>query len=178
MLQSLLEDRFQLKVHRETKQLPAYALTAAKSGLKLPRPKEAGCTDFDTLPAPAVRGAQLPTPCGHAMVVGGPSGMIMQGGSVPMAEFVRMLSMIIGSPIIDRTGAMEKFDVHLEFYPDEVTAALPNPRRPGDPDHPADPTDSPSILIALPEQLGLKLESTKGPVEVLVIDHVERPTEN
>jgi uncharacterized protein (TIGR03435 family) len=177
MLQSLLEDRFHLKVHRGTKELPAYALTAAKSGLKLPPPKEPGCINVAS-PAPAARGPQLPTPCGHAVVMGGASGMIMQGASVPMAEFTRTLSMIVGSPIIDKTGVLEKFDVRLEFYPDEATAGLPNPRRPGDPEQPSDPTDSPSILIALQQQLGLKLEATKGPVEVLVIDHVERPTEN
>jgi uncharacterized protein (TIGR03435 family) len=181
MLQSLLEDRFKLKVHRETKELPVYALTTAKNGLKLPRPTEGGCASPtpDTSTA-GWAGGRMPVPgegrppmaiCGSVNVLLRPSGARMQGGHIPMPELIRMLSMVLGSTVIDKTGFTELFDVRLDFLPDETTPALPPP--PGAADDPGA-----SILIALQEQLGLKLESTKGPVAVLVIDHVERPTEN
>jgi uncharacterized protein (TIGR03435 family) len=181
MLQSLLEDRFKLKVHRETKELPVYALTAAKSGLKLPRPTEGGCAsptpDASTAAwaggrmQPPGEGRTPQAPCGSVSVMLRPSGARMQGGKIPMPELIRMLSMVLGSTVIDKTGFTQLFDVRLDFLPDETTPALPPP--PGPPDD-----SGASILIAMQEQLGLKLESTKGPVEVLVIDHVERPTEN
>lgn len=95
-----------------------------------------------------------------------------------MAEFIKTLSELLGKPIIDGTGVLENFDVHLEFHPDEDTVEIHTPRRTGNPDGPADPPGRPPIMIALQQQLGLKLESTKGPVEILVIDRVERPTEN
>jgi uncharacterized protein (TIGR03435 family) len=100
----------------------------------------------------------------------------MQGGKVLMPEFIRMLSMVLGRPVIDKTGFSGLFDVRLDFLPDELTAMLPPPP----PDAAGAPPDSnvPSILTAMQEQLGLRLESTKGPVEVIVIDHVERPTAN
>jgi uncharacterized protein (TIGR03435 family) len=180
MLQSLLEDRFKLKVHRETRDLPAYALTAAKGGLKLPAPKEGGCVSLTPDASTSYAGGRMPppgegrpplAPCGSVRVILLPSGARMQGGKIPMAEFIRMLSGVLGSPVIDKTGFTDLFDVRLDFLPDETTAALPAP--PSPPDNP-----NPSILAALQEQLGLRLESTKGPVEVLVIDRVERPTEN
>lgn len=157
-----------------------YALIAAKSGFKLPTPKEGGCLsttpDASTfsaggrLPPPGEGRAPL-APCGSVRVMLLPSGARMQGGKVPMPEFIRTLSLALGSAVIDKTGFTELFDVRLDFLPDETTAALPAP--------PGPPSDlGPSILAALQEQLGLKLESTKGPVEVLIIDRVERPTEN
>jgi uncharacterized protein (TIGR03435 family) len=98
-----------------------------------------------------------------------------------MAEFIRVLSMVMGRPVIDKTGFAETFDLTLDFSPDEAVAGLPRGGAPRDASTPApaaDPAAPPSIFAAIQEQLGLKLESTKGPVEVLVIDHVERPTGN
>jgi uncharacterized protein (TIGR03435 family) len=178
MLQSLLEDRFHLKVHRETKELPAYALAPAKGGIKLPAPKEGDCVSPNPsasdwaggrLPPPGADPASLP--CGSVKVILQPSGARLQGAKAPMTEFIRMLSMVLGAPVIDKTGFTEPFDVRLDFLPDETTGALPPP--PAPPDDP-----NPTILTAIQEQLGLKLESTKGPVEVLVIDRLERPAEN
>jgi uncharacterized protein (TIGR03435 family) len=187
MLRALLEDRFQLKIHGETKELPVYALTVAKNGPKLPQPKEGGCVAIDpNAPPPPLRPVPGPGrspvfPCGRAGVMAESSGARMHGGKVPMAEFIRTLSMIMGRPVIDKTGFAEPFDLTLDFTPDEATAGLPRgggPRDAGSPVPAADPAAPPSIFAAIQEQLGLKLESTKGPVEVLVIDHVERPTEN
>ena len=75
---------------------------------------------------------------------------------------------------MDKTGFTRLFDVRLDFLPDEITAALPPPPPGGSPLD----SKSPSIFIALQEQLGQRIESTKGPVDVLVIDHVEKPSEN
>ena len=98
-----------------------------------------------------------------------------------MPDFIRVLSMVLGRPVLDRTGFTETFDVRLDFTPDEAAAGLPRSAGAGDPDSPpsaADPGSPPTIFAAIQEQLGLKLESVKGPVEVLVIDHVERPSQN
>ena len=95
-----------------------------------------------------------------------------------MAEFVKLLSEIVGKPVIDKTGVIGNFDVHVEFSPDDATPGIQAVRRPGDSGANANPAAKPPIMMALQEQLGLKLESTKGPVEILVIDYVERPTDN
>ena len=130
MLRALLEDRFQLKIHRETRQLPVYALSPAKSGLKLTPPQEGSCVTPapDAVPewaggriAPPGRG-QPPSPrCGSVGVMVVPDGARMQGGKVTMAEFVRMLSMVLGRTVVDKTGFTDLFDVRLEFLPDEIT---------------------------------------------------------
>jgi uncharacterized protein (TIGR03435 family) len=185
MLQSLLEDRFQLKIHRETRELPVYALVPARGGLKLPPPKEGSCVESltDTIPEPAggrmqpaVRGQAPLARCGSVGVMAAPPVARMQGGKVLMPEFVRMLSMVLGRPVIDKTGFSGLFDVRLDFLPDEVTPALPPP--PPDAAGASPDSNTPSIVSALPDQLGLRLESTKGPVEVIVIDRVERPSAN
>ena len=186
MLRSLLEDRFQLKLHRETKELPVYALTVARSGLKLQPPKEGGCIPADpsgTLPPPSNTPRQRAPgfPCGMPGVMMEPSGVRIEGGKVAMPDFIRVLSMVLGRPVLDRTGFAETFDVRLDFTPDEAAAGLPRSAGPGDPESSppaADPASPPPIFAAIQEQLGLKLESVKGPVEVLVIDHVERPSQN
>jgi uncharacterized protein (TIGR03435 family) len=100
-------------------------------------------------------------------------GARMHGGKVPIAEFVRVLSRVLGRTVTDQTGFSGIFDINLKFLPDDTTSGLPSPP-PG-----AIPSEiaSPSIFSAI-QQLGLRLESTKGPVEVLVIDHVERPSAN
>ena len=100
-------------------------------------------------------------------------GARMQGGKVAIPELVRMLSMALGRTVVDRTGFTGLFDAKLDFMPDETTAALPPPPPDASPEF-----KNPSILVALQEQLGLQLESKRGPVEVIVIDQVERPSAN
>jgi uncharacterized protein (TIGR03435 family) len=183
MLQSLLEDRFQLQTHRESREMPVYALVAARGSLKLPPPRDGSCVG-ETKPLPPLPelGSRMQPPGGSpapTVRCGGvgfrleAGGMRLTGGKVPMTEFVRALSRVLGRPVTDRTGFSGVFDVNLDFLPDDTTAGLPAPP-PG-----AIPTEtaSPSIFSAV-QQLGLRLESTKGPVEVLVIDHVERPSAN
>ncbi len=184
MLQSLLEDRFHLKIHRESRELPVYALVAARNGLKLPAPKEGGCES----PAPGSpsewAGGRMPppgqaqapaAPCGTVRIALEMSGARMEGAKIAMPELVRTLSLALGRAVEDRTGFTGLFDVRLDFLPDQTTEALPPP-----PPGSAAALDSryPSIVTALQEQLGLRLESARGPVDVIVIDHIERPTAN
>ncbi len=180
MLQSLLADRFKLALHRETKELPIYTLTVTKGGLKPPPPNAGTCATFDPA-APPRPGAPLGFPCGKVGIMGSPSGLLqMQGGKVLMPELVRILGMVMGRQVSDRTGVTGEFEVHLEFTPDESTMGLPGSGGKDDPGGPPLATDParPNIFAALQEQLGLKLTPAKGPVDVLVIDHVERPTAN
>jgi uncharacterized protein (TIGR03435 family) len=167
MMQTLLEDRFRMIAHRETRELPVYELAAAKSGFKLPEPKEENCSSS----GPDGPGATAV--CGRVMVrIGRMGGVQIQGGKISMAELIRVLSNVMGRILIDKTGFTGVFDAHLEFGLDDALAGLPHP--PG----PREETSMPSVFVAIQEQLGLKLESTKGPVEVLVIDHIEKPTGN
>jgi uncharacterized protein (TIGR03435 family) len=178
MLQTLLADRFKLALHRETRELPMFALTMTKGGLKQPPAKESNCVEMDLFAAPPPPGSGQP--CGRVVVSMSPSGLTMQGSKIPAAELIRVLAMVMGRPIVDRTELAREFEVNLQFTPDENTMGLPGARGPRDPGGPQIPTDTnrPNILSALEDQLGLKLASTKGPVEVLVIDHVERPSAN
>jgi uncharacterized protein (TIGR03435 family) len=187
MLQSLLEDRFRLKVHRETREMPVYVLVAAKGGLKLPPPTSSDCVDSAADAAPEWAGGRMAAPgeassaqvlCGSAGLTLLPSapllpggGARMQGGKIAMPEFVRKLSLILDRTVIDKTGFTGLFDLRLDFVPDETTPAMPPPP-------PGTDMPGPSIAQALRQQLGLQLESTKGPVEVIVIDHAERPSGN
>jgi uncharacterized protein (TIGR03435 family) len=100
----------------------------------------------------------------------------MVGISVSMPAFAKMLSLIMGREVIDKTGFTGRFSLHLEFAIDDALAGLPDPVGPDASGQPADPAARPTIRTALQEQLG-KL-NRKGPVDVLVIDHVERPTGN
>jgi uncharacterized protein (TIGR03435 family) len=180
MLQTLLEDRFKLKVHRETKEMPVYALTFAKNGSKLPEAKDGGCVKFgpDSPPPPLPAPGQLPPIlCGGFLR--GPN--LLQAGKVDIKQLVNVLSDVLGRPVIDKTGYTGTFDVKLEFSPEGTSfgggpvggggLALIGGPPPGD-------DSKPSIFTALQDQLGLKLESQKGPGEILVIDHAEKDSEN
>jgi len=167
MLQSLLEDRFKLKTHRETKEGPIFLMTVAKGGLKLQPLKEGTCGPLDAGNPPPAPG-QKP-PCGVLRPgVGGPN-MILEGVGVSAATLARTLTLMLGRPVKDNTRIAGPFDaLRLEYAPPYMTA------------DPAPSSDGigPSIVTALQEQLGLKLESAKGQVEVLVIDRLERTTDN
>ena len=171
MLQALLEDRFQMKVHRETKTLPVYALTVAKSGLKL---HPANCI---TQPAAGEKPLNI---CESRYGNKGLNRTLDWTGT-NMADLTRFaLPNIMGRTVIDKTGLQGSFDIHLEWTPDQATEGITGSQSPGNPGGPAPLGDATAISIftAFQEQLGLKLESDKGPVEVIVIDHVERPSSN
>jgi uncharacterized protein (TIGR03435 family) len=175
MLQPLLAERFHLQTHRETRELPVYALVVSKGGSKLPSPQDGSCTKQDPNSAPILPPPGTPPPCGRIVVRASPAGVRMLGGQVPLSEFIRVLSTVMGRTVLDRTGLTATYDISVGFTPDSLAAGLPPLNIPS-----AGASDSapPSIVTAIQEQLGLKLESTKGPVNVLVIDRVERPTAN
>ena len=176
MLQTLLADRFKLALHKDSRELPAYYLRVAKGGLKLPAPKAVGCVSFP--PGTPPRQVAGKVDCGYVSgPFGGPDGGMLdiRGSKVRVADLVRELTFILGRPVLDETGFTGEFDLDLAFMGDDTLvglagAAPAGPRLPGD--------DRPNIVAALEEQLGLKLVSAKAPVDVLVIDHAERPTAN
>ncbi len=140
MVQSLLEDRFKLKLHRDTQALPVYALVVSKPNVL--KRSTADCRkNFDACRIQA-------TP-GHYSAVG-----------LTLNNFLIFLSGNVDRVVIDKTGLQGSFDVELDYSTDAATS------------------DKPSIFTALQEQLGLKLEFERDPVDVVVIDHVERPTED
>ena len=176
MLQTLLADRFRLTLHRETRELPVYDLTAKKSGIKLPAAKEANCVSFQ----PGTTPQSIPgsVDCGYAPLLLSSTGLRMNGRKLHMADLVRELAMTLGQPVMDKTGFTGEFDLNLN-YTDEALTKSPVSAAPDDPGSnrlPAEPNLS--IVFAAMEQLGLKLQPAKGPVEVLVVDHAERPTAN
>jgi len=190
MLQNLLAERFKLVVHKERKEVPIYALAVAKGGPKLKEsPKEVEDTAADPRPAPPATGPDgaprvVPIRRGETLTFG-PNGFRMQGAHETMATLADVLSNQLGRPVIDMTGLTAEYDYTLEFSPEGLAGmrGMPMPMGPppgggaGPETREAEP--GPSIFSAVQEQLGLKLESRKGPVDLIVVDSVEKaPTEN
>ena len=168
-MQALLEDRFQVKVHRETREISGYVMTVDKGGLKLKPAQEGSCDRIDPTEVAQV----VPTMPRNLqrMSNNGPLRVFdMRGVSLEVfAETLRPE----GRPVIDRTGVTGTFDIHLEWEP--VTVNSPAP----DSGAAIDPSPQLSTMIeAMRRQLGLRLDPGKGTREMLVIDHVEKPSEN
>lgn len=184
MLQSLLEDRFQLRAHRESKETPAFALTVAKGGPKLQPAKEGGCIpiDLNHPTRPQFKpGEAPPRYCGGGMTKSTGSTLHAEWYGVTMDEFAgRMLSNVAGRPVVNQTGLTGRYDIAVDYVSDmNLTAASRlNGETPAQ--IPAAPADSagPTIFTAVQEQLGLKLAPAKTTAEVLVIDSAERPSQN
>ena len=138
MLQAVLADRFNLKVHHETRQQPIYELVIAKGPRKI---KESSPGESPNMTTASGR-------------------IVMQ--AMPLEAFVRNLPNSTGRAVIDETGLRGSYDFTLQWAPDGADASDPRP----------------SLFTALEEQLGLKLVSSTAPVDILVIDHIERPSEN
>lgn len=186
MLQDLLADRFKLTIHRETKELPAYTLTIGKNGLKLVESAAVAGTSgagVGTSGGAAGRGGPGR---GGMQVSGTATGLAVAADAVPMVALVRLLSQFLRSPVIDNTGLKGNYDIRLAFTPDNFGGGGPGSATPpagGAPSGaiPADPSADPvgpTLPVAVQEQLGLKLEKTKGPVEMFNIDHVEKASDN
>lgn len=233
MLQNLLADRFQLKLHRETKEMPMYALMVGPKGPKLkdttvvdppppdPAAPEGGRGSAAGAPPPPPPGP--PGPGRGMMKIGAdgcpemppfaagrggnfmmmtPNGACMISNGQTMTQLASQLSNQFARPVVDQTGLTGKYDIKLRFDPSSmpsgrggmfgpVMMAGPPPAggppgggdagrlgKGGDGPAPEEREQAPTIFAAVQEQLGLKLEAKKGPVEMLVIDRVEKPTEN
>jgi uncharacterized protein (TIGR03435 family) len=186
MIQTLMAERFALKIHKEQKEMPAYELVVAKGGPKLVEsaPLKAGETD-----QPPPRPAGMPRlTMGKNRFPERPPGvpmMIMMNGKAAnrgvrqtTEQLAAMVSGQLGKPVIDATGLTGKYDYTLYWAASNGPAPPPPPG--AENAVPAASDDGgPSIFAALQEQLGLKLEAKKGMVDVYVVDHVEKtPTEN
>ena len=170
MMQKLLEDRFQLKIHRETSEGPVYFLTVTRGGAKLHPYSEGSCTPWTLPPPPLQPGEKI---CG-SMISGITSSVESLGSTLD--EFCKVLRLLVDRPVIDKTGITGRFDIHVKFSREGT--ALDGIRLNKGPSTAADPTDAPSIFVALQDELGLRLESGRGPVNKLVIDNIEKPSEN
>jgi len=161
MLRALLEDRCKLVVREETKEAPIYELVLARRDGKLgPEMKETTCQVYDKdHPQPSPTPGQPPRGCGGMSTR---SGQMMVSG-MPIVNLGMYLSGMLDREVVDRTGLTGRYDFTLKWTPEN--------RR-------ADDNAGPSIFTALQEQLGLKLESAKGPVEMLIVEHAEKPSEN
>jgi uncharacterized protein (TIGR03435 family) len=174
MLRALIEDRFQIKAHNERRDGDIYALTFARSDSKTGAGLRAA-PDLCAASMKELSGAvpRPPRPGPPPCSFGGPPGKLI-GTGVTMAMFANWLSENVGRLVVDRTELAGSFDIDLTFDPSSAAKAPP-----GAPLGPVAADDTkPSIVTALQEQLGLKLESTRGPIDVLVVDHAERPTPN
>jgi len=155
MIQKLLADRFQLTFHKDKKELPVYVLSVAKTGSKL--------TKDDSAP-------------------NGLPGLFFQGlgklnvHNALMSDFTGLMqSVVLDRPVIDQTGLTGRFDFTLNWTPDDSQFSGMGARVPP----PTDSADAPpNLYTAIQEQIGLKLEATKAPADVMVIDHVEKPSAN
>jgi uncharacterized protein (TIGR03435 family) len=145
MLQALLTDRFGLRVHQETRELPIYALVVAKGGPRFQPSKINGTT-----------------------VNNGNASITVTGTDHTVALLAEQLSRSLGRIVVDQTGLDGRFELSLKWTPDDAAAGSGT----------ALAETGPSIFTAIQEQLGLKLESRKGPVPILVIDHIDLPSQN
>jgi uncharacterized protein (TIGR03435 family) len=180
MLRTLLEDRFKVKVHIETRELPIYALVMARSDRRLGpqlRSSAGDCVRPGSVPArdnaAPPRAPDATRFCGNIRnnltgVVSG-TGVTMEQWATTLATFP-----IVSRVVRDRTGLSGEFDLHLEFVP----VFLQNPNPDGAPVPNPQANSGANLFTALQEQLGLKLDSQKGPVDVLVIDRAEKPSED
>jgi uncharacterized protein (TIGR03435 family) len=188
LLSNLLKDRFGLATHLETRELPVFNLVMARADGRLGpglTPTSAECRAIleeraaamkaaagggPPPPLPSFPGPNDPLPCGFLRT---PPGNVAGSGR-PIAQVVPTLADFVGRPVIDRTGLTDLYDFSLKFIPTGRVAGPFGPP-PGAPEPVVDP-DAPSLFTAVQEQLGLRLESSRGPVEVSVIDRLEKPT--
>jgi uncharacterized protein (TIGR03435 family) len=224
MVQSMLEDRFQLKARMETRELPVYNLVVAREGLKMkestdqtpvglggrgapqpcsPVPAAAAVPPPPPPPLPPPGGGQrgfvidpAQMPRGAMLMMLNQQGMTMQGAGVGVGNLISAMQQFVGRPVIDKTGITGLFDFTLQFSRDGLPGVpggptltqsggpSPNPFGPGGGGGLTGPNAPPTALDPMPtlfsaiQDLGLRLEATKGPVPVVVIESVQKPSEN
>jgi uncharacterized protein (TIGR03435 family) len=175
MLQTLLADRFQFRMHRETRELPAYVLTVARGGAKLTRTKDGDCVardpDKPTPPPTPLAPGEKPRPgCGNNNLSSRgatPPNIMWTAVGIDMARVTDALAIYFRRPVVNRTGLTGSFNIKLELPPLQPATIDGGAADAGV-----------SVFTVLQEQLGLRVEEGRGPVNVLVVDRIERPTEN
>jgi uncharacterized protein (TIGR03435 family) len=171
MVQSLLEDGFALRLHREKREMGVYNLVVAKKG-KLKRSEDQSPVVYGPLGGPPTPSKSSAPPRGVSRILGSNTGVEFMATAISMATLAGSLQVQVDRPIIDKTNLQGLFDIELRFAP---TSAIQSAPQPGG----ALPVEvGPSLFTAVQEQLGLKLQAGKGPVEVFVIDHAEKPDAN
>jgi uncharacterized protein (TIGR03435 family) len=194
MLQKLLAERFKLTLHHESKELPAFVLTVGKKGSKLKPSAEDVPAKEGEEPAPAAMGRGpmkagkdgFPEMTGGGRRGGGPMVMItpgkakMVGEKTSMEQFTTQIERFLNRPVVDKTELTGKYDFALYFTPDMANMPAPPVGVGGLGEHGTEQAEIyPPLAVAIQEQLGLKLDSQKTQVDILVIDHLEKvPTEN
>jgi uncharacterized protein (TIGR03435 family) len=191
MMQSLLEDRFHLKLHRETRSGPAFELTVAKGGSKLKNNNGTCSVDVPSaaVPRDSTTGRPVPgfssgrvsppsqpgMPCRLRLNLRNGPNQLFVSSAITIDAFCSYLSRVTGHTIVDKTELTGKFDIRLEYLPEQTT---PGPTAVDQPDRPVDIQPGASLYTAVEQQLGLKLVPIKGTRQVIVIDHVEKPSGN
>jgi uncharacterized protein (TIGR03435 family) len=201
MLQNLLLDRFKIKLHHETKEFPLYELSVAKNGPRLKASvadPNVNPNDPPPPPGPLPKGKdglpQLPPGRKGLFMMLRPGGFHLAAMVQSMPELAQALSDQLGSAVVDKTGLTGTYEFTLDFAPEpdffqRQGLLAPPPPPPGGngpaagptqgPTAAGDPAEAPNIFTALQDQLGLKLEKKRGPLDVIVIDQAEKtPTEN
>jgi uncharacterized protein (TIGR03435 family) len=191
MLRTLLAERFKLKTHVEPRESPIYALVLARGDGRLGadlKPSTSDCVGKEAetqkrieslTQGGAAAAASLlsgpPSPCSVLPMLAGPGSFGMRGNGQPLAILIQLLTQAAGRTVVDKTGLTGLYDFELKFDPEvmlrmvaQAGVNLPTPAN-------LPPSDSPALLTAIQEQLGLKLDSQRGPVDMLVVDHVEAP---
>lgn len=173
MLLSIFADRCQLKFHRETKELPTFALAVGKNGPKFKESKP-GDQPEGGIKVPDGKG-------GTGTLTVGEKGLMSFHG-LPISFMVQILSQQLGRTVVDKTGLTGKYDFSWQFVPSaaqirQFGGSTPDAGSGNSSGIPSDP-DGTDLFTAVAEQLGLKLETGKGPVEIIVIDHIEKPSDN
>jgi len=167
MVQTLLADRFKLRVHRETREGQVYVLSVAKGGLKLPPSPDGGCVDRS--PGTVLPATERRPNCGNNWLRQRGPNLAWTATRIDMKGVAGALAIVMRRRVLDKTGVAGFFDINVELPPLQPEVGVSD----------LSPVDTDvSVFTVLREQLGLSLESERGPVEYLVIDSVERPSEN
>jgi uncharacterized protein (TIGR03435 family) len=186
MLRALLADRFKLKMHDETREMAMYSLVVARDDKRLGPNLTPSAIDCEARsragqppppPAPPAPGGEPPLPdCGISLGMT-PNVSLLRGGSVAFPDIVRLIATNLGRPVIDKTGLTGAFNIQMRFH--SQSSGLPGlPVRPPGGASATPDNAVPSLMTAVQEQLGLKLEGGRAPMPVRVVDSVERPTED
>ena len=199
LIQSLLEERFRLKAHVEARDLPLFYLVVGKDGVKIkpsqdqtppattPTSRPPLCSSSPGITTATQRGAppdpNRPLPRGFVRMSSSPAGRTVTNVATPIsaeafgaANLTYLMQIEMGRTVVDRTGLKGLFDFTLQYSPNIAAASPAAPQTPAG--TAAAPESFPSLTTALQEQLGLRLEAARGPVNVLVIESVYKPTEN